>query len=85
MFAIFAAHAEPGAPLLFTCGPEKGEAVGSMYGEPLYHASLDEAEYSALLDANDMDLLDFVREDPTCGRHTICLARRRRGEVLAGA
>lgn len=48
MFATFAAHPGPGAPPLFTSGPASGEAVGSYRGEPLYHASLDVAEYRRL-------------------------------------
>jgi len=35
MFPIFRAHAKPGAPLLFTSGPQHGEAIGSFRGEPL--------------------------------------------------
>ena len=76
MVPVFAGHAEPGAPLMFTCGPAEGEAIGSMFDEPLFHASLDEAEYRALLAANGFDCLAFVREDPDCGRHTICLAQK---------
>src|SRR5690606_6212118 len=41
MFPIFAAHAATGAPLMFTSGPALGEAIGTLEGEPLYHASLD--------------------------------------------
>ena len=77
MFPVFAAHAAPGAPLMFTSGPSEGEAVGSMFGEPLFHASLGEAEYRALLDANGFDVIAYAPEDPTCGRHTIWLARKR--------
>ena len=41
-----------GAALMFTSGPAHGEAIGSFAGEPLYHASLDPAEYRSLLDRN---------------------------------
>ena len=41
MFPRFAAHAQPGAPLMFTSGSEAGEAIGEWQGEPLYHASLE--------------------------------------------
>ena len=50
MFPIFRKHAAPDAALMFTSGPAHGEAVGSFGGEPLYHASLDPAEYRSLLD-----------------------------------
>ena len=49
MFAIFTRHAATGAALMFTSGPSAGEVVGSYRGDPLYHASLDSAEYRALL------------------------------------
>lgn len=76
MFPIFAAHAAPGAPLWFSSGPQHGEAIGTLHGEPLYHASLDPTEYRSLLAANGFSIVDHVIEDPTCGGHTVWLARR---------
>jgi SAM-dependent methyltransferase len=76
MFPIFRDHAAPGAPLLLTSGPVYGEAIGSYQGEPLYHASLDTAEYRSLLDANGFEIVQHVAEDPACGGHTVWLARR---------
>ncbi len=76
MFPVFAAHSAPGAPLMFTSGPRRGEAVGSYQGEPLYHASLDPDEYRALLDASGFAVVAYMAEDPDCGGHTIWLARR---------
>jgi hypothetical protein len=75
MFPIFRAHAAPGAALMFTSGPRHGEAVGSYRGEPLYHASLDEADYRALLDEFGFDVVSYVAEDPACNGHTVWLAR----------
>jgi hypothetical protein len=75
MFPLFRRHASPGAALLFTSGPAYGEALGSFGGEVLYHASLDAAEYRALLDANGFDVVDHRIEDPDCGGHTVWLAR----------
>ena len=77
MFPIFAAHAEPLAPLLFTSGPEHGERMGLLEGEPFYHASLAPCEFHRLLDANGFDLIEHVAEDPACTGHTVWLARRR--------
>jgi SAM-dependent methyltransferase len=77
MFPLFRRHASPGAALLFTSGPAYGEALGSFGGEVLYHASLDAAEYRALLDANGFDVVDHRIEDPDCGGHTVWLARAR--------
>ena len=76
MFPIFAEHASPGAPLMFNAGRSEGEAIGSLEGEPLFHASLDPAEYRRLLAANGFDVLDCKAEDPDCGGRWIWLARR---------
>lgn len=75
MFARFAAHALPGAPLLFTSGAAEGEAIGSWRGEPLYHASLGAAEYERLLASNGFSV-DAHQDDPACGGHTVWLATR---------
>ena len=75
MFPCFAAHAAPGAPLMFTSGTSYGETVGSYGGEPLYHASLDPAEYEQLLVANGFDALSYRADDPECGEHTVWLAQ----------
>lgn len=75
MFPRFAAHARPGAPLMFTSGPSHGQAIGHWQGEPLYHGSLDPDEYRAVLAASGFDVLEFRPEDPGCGRATIWLAQ----------
>jgi SAM-dependent methyltransferase len=75
MFPIFRMHAASKAALMFTTGPAHGEAVGNFHGEPLYHASLDQAEYSSLLNQNRFRVVSHVVEDPACGRHTIWLAQ----------
>lgn len=77
MFPVFRAHAAPRAALIFTSGPDYGVAVGAFEGEPLYHASLNGAEYRRLLAKNGFDVVAHAVEDPTCGRHTIWLAQFR--------
>jgi 2-polyprenyl-3-methyl-5-hydroxy-6-metoxy-1,4-benzoquinol methylase len=74
MFRRFASHARSGAPLMFTSGPAEGEAIGAYCEEPLYHASLDPAEYEQLLATNGFVVRSYVAEDPDCGEHTIWLA-----------
>jgi cyclopropane fatty-acyl-phospholipid synthase-like methyltransferase len=74
MFPRFAAHAHPGAPLMFTTGTTEGEIMGSYRGEPLYHASLDTAEYERLLAGNNFSVQRYVPNDPECWDHTIWLA-----------
>ena len=77
MFPIFRDHAAPRASLIFTSGPSYGEAIGTLEGEPLYHASLDGAEYRRLLDQNGFEVMAHLVEDPNCGRHTVWLAQHR--------
>ena len=76
MFPIFRAHAKPGAPLLFTSGPQHGKAIGSFRGEPLYHASLSPDEYRALFAENGFECVAEKMEDPECGLRSVWLARR---------
>jgi hypothetical protein len=75
MFAVFSKHSIAGAALMFTSGPSHGEAVSIFRGEPLYHASLSEPEYRALLSVHGFRVARHVAEDPDCGGHTVWLAR----------
>lgn len=76
MFARFAAHARPGAPLMFTSGADHGEAIGAWQSEPLYHGSLGPKEYRALLAANGFGKARHRARDPECGAATVWLAIR---------
>jgi trans-aconitate methyltransferase len=76
MFARFAAHAAPGAALMFTSGPAAGAAIGQWQGEPLHHASLAPDEYQALLTAHGFRLLERRLRDPECGDATVWLAQK---------
>lgn len=78
MFAVFAGHALPGAGLMFTSGPAAGTAIGELFGEPLFHASLAPDEYRTLLERHGFTVVAQRTEDPTCGGHTVWLARRDR-------
>ena len=75
MFPIFRDHIAPRGLLLFTSGPAHGEAIGEMYGQRLYHASLDAEEYRELIAANGFGVLRHTVEDPQCGGHTVWLAQ----------
>jgi hypothetical protein len=77
MFPIFHRHARPQAAVMFTSGHLRGEAIGTFRGEPLYHGSLDGAEYRSLLHENGFEVVSHVVEDPDCGHHTVWLARMR--------
>ena len=76
MFANFRAHTAPCGALMFTSGPAHGEAIGALGGEPLYHASLDPAEYRQLLDAAGFRVIGVSVEDPECSGRTVWLAQR---------
>ncbi len=73
---MFAAHAAKSAILMFNSGPSYGEGIGSYRGDPLYHASLDAAEYEQLLAASGFEVMDHIIEDPKAGGRTVWLARR---------
>jgi SAM-dependent methyltransferase len=75
MFDIFRVHAASKAPLMFTSGPAHGEAIGTFQGEPLYHGSLDTAEYRSLLHQNGFAVLSHVVEAPASGGRTVWLAQ----------
>jgi hypothetical protein len=75
MFPLFAKHAAPGAALMFTSGTEHGEAIGSLDGAPLYHASLTPNEYRKLLTSNGFSVTNYRAKDPGCGGHTVWLAQ----------
>ncbi len=74
MFPVFAAHARPGARLLFTSGPAEGEAMGKVGNSAVYHASLAPQEYRALLEANGFKVLWFRPEDAELRDHSVWLA-----------
>ncbi|MFZ0688376.1 MAG: class I SAM-dependent methyltransferase [Acidobacteriaceae bacterium] len=76
MFPIFGRHAGPNCALMFTSGPQHGEVLGEFEGEPLYHGSLDPAEYRAVLEENGFAVVAYVEADRSCGDHTIWLAQR---------
>lgn len=75
MFSIFQQHSHDGTALMFTSGPDNGEAIGEFIGEPLYHASLAPDEYRQLLATHGFNVRNQVTEDPTCGGRTIWLAQ----------
>jgi cyclopropane fatty-acyl-phospholipid synthase-like methyltransferase len=75
MFPVFRKHIAPGGLLLFTSGPRDGEAIGDLYGNALFHASLAPDEYRELLSASGLRVLRHQADDPACGGHTVWLAQ----------
>jgi hypothetical protein len=79
MFAMFDAHAEEDAVLMFNTGPEHGEGTSTFTfkDEPLYHASLAPAEYRALLDGSGFEIICHAANDAQRGGRTAWLCRRK--------
>ncbi|MDP3526739.1 MAG: class I SAM-dependent methyltransferase [Hoeflea sp.] len=70
------AHLAPQGALMLTVGPEAGEVAGHVGDDPVYHASLSLEDYDAALASLGLRILEFVRQDPDCGCHTVLLARK---------
>jgi SAM-dependent methyltransferase len=77
MFPIFDAHTAPGGLLLFTSGPDYGQATGVMAGVAFEHYSLSPEEYEELLAQRGFEVVVHRVEDQDCGGHTVWLARKR--------
>ena len=76
MFEQFSIFAEQSTVLMFTSGPNHGEAIGNLFGEALYHASLAAEEYKQLLNDHGFQVIKMVAEDAECAGHTVWLAQK---------
>lgn len=77
MFQQFSQYAAPQAMLMFSSGPSEGEAIGDMFGDALYHASLSQAEYVQLLEQHGFEVIQMIAEDTECTGRTVWLAKKR--------
>jgi trans-aconitate methyltransferase len=77
IFRTFRNHAAQGAALMFTSGPSHGVILGQLEGEPLFHASLDAAEYRQLLEERGFAVVDHQADDQSCFGRTVWLAQLR--------
>jgi hypothetical protein len=77
MFDVFAAHAAKGAILMFNAGRSRGVSIGLYRRDMVYHASLDPAEYEALLTGAGFELLEHTVGEFAKGGRSYWLARRR--------
>lgn len=75
MFPIFEKHLKPEGFLLFTAGPDAGEAWGTLDGEQVYHASLSPEKYQSLLEEHGFQIIQQKMQDPDCGNACIWLAQ----------
>jgi hypothetical protein len=71
-----ARHVAPGGALLVTVGPSASEKIGSVGGDPVYHASLSIAEHEERLREVGLEVEDFVPEDPGCAGRSVLFAVR---------
>ena len=77
MFRQFAQFAQQGTVLMFSSGPSHGEAIGDLFGDALYHASLAPEEYQALLKQSGFKVIKMVAEDVECTGHTVWLTQKK--------
>tara|TARA_R110000868_G_scaffold33549_1_gene121595 strand:- start:1105 stop:1719 length:615 start_codon:yes stop_codon:yes gene_type:complete len=74
MIPRFAKLAAPGGTVMFTSGPEAGEAWGEWQGEPLFHASLGQEEYRERLAAAGFSAITYIEAEPGGSAPTLWLA-----------
>ena len=74
-----AAAVRRGGNLLLTVGPNASEVTGFVDGVEVYHSSLAPEEYRAILMALGFAKIEFQAEDPTCGGHSVLLAKTKAG------
>ena len=71
-----AAHLAPSGVVMLTVGPGDGEVTVHVGDDTVYHASLSIEEYTAILAAHGVTVIEFMVDDPECGHHTILLAQK---------
>lgn len=74
MFPTMKRHLTDKGCALITTGVIAGETYGEVAGEPVYHATLDAAEYRALFESHGFGDIEYCPEDPETGGFTLWLA-----------
>lgn len=69
-------HAAPGAILAVSTGPSRSKAVGTVGGQPVFHASHAPLSYRAMLRAAGFSVISFKPNDPALDRHSWWLCRK---------
>ncbi|HEY2404663.1 MAG TPA: class I SAM-dependent methyltransferase [Polyangiaceae bacterium] len=66
----------PGGVLVFTSGVTEGEEIGGdLFGDQLYHGSLNTDEYASSLQSLGYQVALHRIEDPNCGGRTVWVAK----------
>ncbi|MGQ3889976.1 class I SAM-dependent DNA methyltransferase [Legionella sp. CNM-1927-20] len=73
---LLASYVEQNGLLMFTSGPESGEAWSENGGQDLYHASLTIEEYEQILINNNFKILVHKVKDQGCGEATVWVAQK---------
>ena len=76
MFPIMKRHLTAKGVVLITTGTSAGECSGSVAGETVFHASLDEAEYRMQFENYGFSGIEYCPEDPETSGYTLWLANR---------
>lgn len=66
----------PGGAMLFNTGGERGTAIGEQFGEELFHASADPAEYRTVFARTGLFEVAYKPEDATAGGRSVWLVRK---------
>lgn len=72
----FAKHLKINGLLMVTIGHEKGEVLGAVNGDEVYHSSMTIEEYEQILKDLNLDIIDYQLQDPDCHGHSILMAKK---------
>ena len=75
-FSLIEKHLLDDGIIMVTVGHEKGEVVGKVNNNEVYHSSLSPDCYQDLLKKHYFRIIDFVLRDPECNYHTVLLAKK---------
>lgn len=68
---------KPRGLLLITVGHMAGEVTGTVAGKQVYHSSLSKQEYTEILEAHELQVLEFNLADENCRGFSVFLAQKR--------
>lgn len=72
----FAKHLKLNGILMVTIGHEKGEVLGAVNDDEVYHSSMSIEEYEQILGDLNLEVIDYQLKDPDCHGHSILIAKK---------